>query len=82
MSVQIKTSLSTPALRFALYEPVEFINHFLVDKLEWKQVRDPHLHNLCLSHFLLVPVSSDLRASHQLAASHRLHQHECLAKRS
>lgn len=36
---QIKTSLSTPALRFALYEPVEFINHFLVDKLEWKQVR-------------------------------------------
>lgn len=38
---QIKTSLSTPALRFALYEPVEFINHFLVDKLEWKQVRTP-----------------------------------------
>lgn len=36
---QIKTSLSTPALRFALYEPVEFISHFLVDKLEWKQVR-------------------------------------------
>jgi hypothetical protein len=35
---QIKTSLSTPALRFALYEPVEFINHFLVDKLEWKKV--------------------------------------------
>ena len=36
---QIKTSLSTPALRFALYEPVEFISHFLVDKLNWKQVR-------------------------------------------
>lgn len=36
--MQIKTSLSTPALRFALYEPVEFINHFLVDKLQWKKV--------------------------------------------
>jgi D-lactate dehydrogenase len=36
--MQIKTSLSTPALRFALYEPIEFINHFLVDKLEWRQV--------------------------------------------
>lgn len=38
--MQIKTSLSTPALRFALYEPVEFINHFLVDKLDWRHVRD------------------------------------------
>jgi D-lactate dehydrogenase len=36
--MQIKTSLSTPALRFALYEPIEFINHFLVDKLEWRKV--------------------------------------------
>lgn len=26
--------------RFSLYEPVEFINTFLKDKLEWKQVRD------------------------------------------
>jgi D-lactate dehydrogenase len=38
--MQIKTSLSTPALRFALYEPVEFISHFLVDRLEWQQVKD------------------------------------------
>jgi D-lactate dehydrogenase len=36
---QIKSSLSSPALRFSLYEPVEFISHFLVDRLEWKQVR-------------------------------------------
>jgi D-lactate dehydrogenase len=41
---QIKTSLSTPALRFSLYEPVEFINHFLVDKLEWRQVRASACH--------------------------------------
>ena len=26
--------------RFALYEPVEFIRHFLMDKLEWSKVRD------------------------------------------
>ena len=26
--------------RFSLYEPVEFINTFLKDKLEWRQVRD------------------------------------------
>jgi D-lactate dehydrogenase len=37
--MQIKTSLSSPALRFALYEPVEFVSHFLVDKLEWSQAR-------------------------------------------
>jgi len=37
---QIKASISQPALRFALYEPVEFIRHFLVDKLEFKKVRD------------------------------------------
>ena len=41
--MQIKTSLSTPALRFALYEPVEFISHFLQDKLEWSQVRTAHV---------------------------------------
>lgn len=37
---QIKSQISEPALRFALYEPVEFIRHFLADKLEFKQVRD------------------------------------------
>mmetsp|Transcript_7098 Transcript_7098/g.12157 ORF Transcript_7098/g.12157 Transcript_7098/m.12157 type:complete len:1103 (+) Transcript_7098:137-3445(+) len=37
---QIKASISEPELRFALYEPVEFIRHFLVDKLEFRKVRD------------------------------------------
>ncbi len=37
---QIKEQLSNPALRFALYEPTEFISNHLVDKLEWKQVKD------------------------------------------
>jgi D-lactate dehydrogenase len=37
---QIKSSLSDPALRFSLYEPVEFVRHFLMDKLEFKKVRD------------------------------------------
>ncbi|KAL6754380.1 glycolate dehydrogenase [Haematococcus lacustris] len=37
---QVKASISEPSLRFALYEPVEFIRHFLVDKLEWRKVRD------------------------------------------
>lgn len=37
---QIKSSLSDPALRFSLYEPVEFIRHFLVDKLEFEKVRE------------------------------------------
>mmetsp|Transcript_14411 Transcript_14411/g.39044 ORF Transcript_14411/g.39044 Transcript_14411/m.39044 type:complete len:1096 (-) Transcript_14411:437-3724(-) len=37
---QIKASISEPQLRFALYEPVEFIRHFLVDKLEFEKVRD------------------------------------------
>lgn len=36
---QVKASISEPALRFALYEPVEFIRHFLVDKLEFSKVR-------------------------------------------
>jgi D-lactate dehydrogenase len=36
---QIKSQISEPALRFALYEPVEFIRHFLVDKLEFNKVR-------------------------------------------
>jgi hypothetical protein len=36
---QIKAGISEPALRFALYEPVEFIRHFLVDKLEFTKVR-------------------------------------------
>lgn len=38
--LQIKSQLSEPQLRFALYEPVEFVRHFLVDKLEFKKVRD------------------------------------------
>ncbi|WIA35081.1 hypothetical protein OEZ86_003567 [Tetradesmus obliquus] len=37
---QVKAGISEPALRFALYEPVEFIRHFLVDKLEFSKVRD------------------------------------------
>uniref|UniRef100_A0A7S0X8B5 D-lactate dehydrogenase (cytochrome) n=1 Tax=Mantoniella antarctica TaxID=81844 RepID=A0A7S0X8B5_9CHLO len=37
---QIKEQLQNPALRFALYEPTEFIANHLVDKLEWSQVRD------------------------------------------
>ncbi|BDA46133.1 probable glycolate oxidase subunit GlcD at N-terminal half [Coccomyxa sp. Obi] len=37
---QLKSSLSEPALKMSLYEPVEFINTFLKDKLEWRQVRD------------------------------------------
>ena len=36
---QIKGSISDPALRFALYEPVEFVRHFLVDKLEFSKVK-------------------------------------------
>ena len=51
--MQIKTSLSTPALRFALYEPVEFINHFLVDKLEWRQVRTCALCSAAVRYCLL-----------------------------
>ena len=37
---QIKSALAEPSLRFALYEPVEFIRHFLLDKLEFSKVRD------------------------------------------
>ncbi|KAI3429690.1 hypothetical protein D9Q98_005775 [Chlorella vulgaris] len=37
---QIKAGLSDPALRFSLYEPVEFIRHFLLDKLEFSRVRE------------------------------------------
>eukprot|EP01025_Chloroclados_australasicus_P005936 TRINITY_DN1193_c0_g1_i4.p1 TRINITY_DN1193_c0_g1~~TRINITY_DN1193_c0_g1_i4.p1 ORF type:complete len:1085 (-),score=158.95 TRINITY_DN1193_c0_g1_i4:277-3531(-) len=37
---QIKTALSEPSLRFALYEPVEFISTFLMDKLEFTKVKD------------------------------------------
>jgi D-lactate dehydrogenase len=37
---QIKASISDPALRFSLYEPVEFVRHFLLDKLEFSPVRD------------------------------------------
>lgn len=37
---QVKQSLSTPDLRFALYEPVEFISKFLVDKLEFSKRKE------------------------------------------
>jgi D-lactate dehydrogenase len=37
---QMKSSLSSPALKFSLYEPVEFVKTHLMDKLEWTQVRD------------------------------------------
>jgi len=37
---QIKAGISEPGLRFALYEPVEFIRHFLVDKLEFSKVNN------------------------------------------
>ncbi|KAK9807175.1 hypothetical protein WJX73_004038 [Symbiochloris irregularis] len=36
----IKDGLKDPSLKFALYEPVMFIDKFLRDKLEWNQVRD------------------------------------------
>lgn len=36
---QVKSGLSDPALRFSLYEPVEFIRHFLLDKLEFSKIR-------------------------------------------
>ncbi len=26
--------------RFSLYEPVDFVRHFLLDKLDWTKVRD------------------------------------------
>jgi D-lactate dehydrogenase len=35
--MQVKQSLSSPDLRFSLYEPVEFIDRFLTDKLEWSK---------------------------------------------
>ncbi|KAK9821918.1 hypothetical protein WJX81_005753 [Elliptochloris bilobata] len=37
---QIKGDLTDGALKFSLYEPVEFIRHFLMDRLEWRKVRD------------------------------------------
>lgn len=37
---QIKAGLNDPSLRFSLYEPVEFIRHFLLDKLEFNKVKD------------------------------------------
>ncbi|KAK9843234.1 hypothetical protein WJX74_009043 [Apatococcus lobatus] len=36
----MKSALENPALKFSLYEPVEFIKGFLMDKLEWNKVRD------------------------------------------
>ena len=35
----VELGQSDPALRFSLYEPVEFIRHFLADKLEFQKVR-------------------------------------------
>ena len=47
---QVKAGISEPALRFALYEPVEFIRHFLVDKLEFSKARlCPKTRGPCLS---------------------------------
>ena len=46
--MQIKTSLTSPALRFALYEPVGFITRFLQDKLEWSQVRNQQIACSCV----------------------------------
>ena len=47
---QIKGYLSTPSLRFALYEPTEFIANHLVDKLQWRKVRhDIAIHVPCSS---------------------------------
>ena len=37
---QIKGDLTDGSLKFSLYEPVEFIRHFLMDRLEWRKVRD------------------------------------------
>jgi D-lactate dehydrogenase len=37
---QIKASISDPSLRFSLYEPVEFVRHFLLDKLDFEPVRE------------------------------------------
>ena len=37
---QVKSSLSDPSLRFSLYEPVEFIRYFLMDRLEWEPKKE------------------------------------------
>jgi D-lactate dehydrogenase len=50
---QIKASISEPGLRFALYEPVEFIRQFLVDKLEFNKVSDSQVPFLSFTIFLL-----------------------------
>ena len=36
----VKDTLSAPGLRLSLYEPVEFINNFLLDKLEFTPARE------------------------------------------
>lgn len=36
----VKGKLQNQDLRFAIYEPVEFISRFLTSKLEWTKVRD------------------------------------------
>lgn len=36
----LKSSLATSALRFSLFEPIEFIRSHMKDKLEWRRVRD------------------------------------------
>lgn len=38
---QVKSSLSDAKLRFSLYEPVEFIRYFLMDRLEWEPKKEP-----------------------------------------
>lgn len=38
--IEMKNGLTSRALTMSMYEPVEFINRFLQDKLEFKKVRD------------------------------------------
>ena len=36
----LKVSHACHPRRFSLYEPVDFVRHFLLDKLDWTKVRD------------------------------------------
>ena len=52
---QFKSQLTEPGLKFALYEPVEFIRRFLKDKLEFKKVKKRVLYQFVRgSPFLIV----------------------------
>lgn len=37
---QLKSAFTEPALKFSMFEPVEFIRRFLLDKLEFTKVKD------------------------------------------